>query len=89
MFGHNRSKALQNFENRLVELGFARVALQNFLIHSFNFFIDLCHDASLEIKMRADMNNKYAHRAACAHFGSRFRAIVSQCLVIVQTSPTN
>ena len=43
MFGYNRPKTLQNFKDCLMELGLARIALQDFLIHPFNLYIDLCH----------------------------------------------
>ena len=40
---YDRSERFEDFENRLMELGFTGVAFQNFLIHRFNFCVNLCH----------------------------------------------
>jgi len=43
MLGDHRSQGLQHLLDRLVELHFAGVALENVLIDAFKFFVQLCH----------------------------------------------
>jgi hypothetical protein len=43
VFSYDWSEGFENFQNRLMELGFAGVAFQDFLIHCFNLRVYLCH----------------------------------------------